>query len=283
MAAITDLSDLVNRLTGGNNGTPETLFMQKVPRTMAGTAQTASIGGRGASLWTYAGFPAGGSAPGAGAIPTNATVGAFPFTNAGAGREKWMIGASAISVVAGTYIIYDRLFHISGLSGTVTAAQTVQGSPATPALTRNTGGAGNFAMYEIYTAIGATSSTLTMSYTNQAGTAGQSATMNIGATNFREVNRAQQIPLASGDTGIQSVQSVTLTATTGLAGDFGITIGRPLVSLTVCAVGIAAVRDFTTGLPGIPKIDDNACLSVLFYPATATATEAMFSVSMVEK
>ena len=282
MAALTDLSDLINRQTGGNNGTPENVFYHKVPR-VAGVAATATIAGRGCSLWTYDGYPAGGTAPGAAAIPTRATQGAIPFTAAGGTREKWLISAGIVPQVAGVYVLYDRLFHISGLSGVSTADQTVQGSTPSPALTRNTGGIGNFAFYEIYTAIGTTSTTLTMTYTDQDGNTGQTSTINIGATGFREVTRAQRIPLAAGDSGIRAIEKVKLTATTGTAGDFGITIAQPLAWIPVGAPGAGGWRDFTTGLPGIPKIDNNACLALFFIPATTTAPEVWGTMSFVEK
>jgi hypothetical protein len=185
--------------------------------------------------------------------------------------------------VAGVYVLYDRLFHISGLAGNSTADQTVQGATPTPALTRNTGGVGNFAFYEIYTALGTTSTTLTMTYTDQDGNTGQTSTINIGATAFREVTRAQRIPLAAGDSGLRAIEKVKLTATTGTAGDFGITIAQPLAWIPVGAPGVGGWRDFTTGLPGIPKIDNNACLALFFIPATTTASEVWGTMSFVEK
>ena len=87
MAAITDLSDLVNRSTGGNNGTPQNVFFYKAPR-IAGVAATAPIAGRMASLWRYDGNPSGGATPTTVVAPTNATQGALPFTNAGGSRER---------------------------------------------------------------------------------------------------------------------------------------------------------------------------------------------------
>ncbi|CAB4166721.1 hypothetical protein UFOVP835_53 [uncultured Caudovirales phage] len=282
MAALTDLSDLINRQTGGNSGTPENLFFHKVPR-VAGAAATAPIAGRGASLWQYEGMPTGGAVPTSAAIPDRSTTGALPFAAPGGSREKWLIGASIAPLVSGVFLLYDRLFHIGGLSGTVTTAQTVQGSPASPALTRNTGGAGNFAFYEIYTIIGTTSTTLTMTYTDQDGNTGNTSTINIGNTGFREVTRAQRIPLAAGDSGIQSIQSVQLSATTGTAGNFGITIAQPLAWIPVGAAGVAGWRDYTTGLPGIPAIDPNACLSLLFIPSVATAPEVFGALGFVEK
>ena len=282
MAALTDLSDLIHRETGGSNGTPENIFFHKVPR-VSGAAATAPVAGRGCSLWQYDGMPAGGAVPTSAAIPDRTTTGAISFAAPGGARDKHLISASVTPTVAGVYLLYDRLMHVGGLNGTSTSSQTVQGThPGTPAITRNTGGAGNIAWYEIYTIIGTTSTTLTMNYTDEGGNSA-SSTMNIGATGFREVSRAQRIPLAAGDSGIQSIQSVQLTATTGTAGNFGITLAQPLAWVPVGVAGTMGWRDYTTGLPGIPTIHPDACLAMMFVPAAATAPEVWGSLGTVEK
>ena len=282
MAAITDLSDLINRQTGGNSGTPENIFFHKVPR-VAGVAATSPIAGRGCSLWEYDGMPAKGDVPTVGAIPDRTTQGAIPFTAPGGGRDKHLIGASITPLTAGVYLLYDRLFHEGGLSGTSTAAQTIQGSTPTPALTRNTGGAGNIAFYEIYSIIGTTTRTLTMTYTNQAGTGSRTSTISIGGAGFREVSRMQRIPLAAGDSGIQAIEQIQLNTSTGTVGNFGITIAQPLAWIPVNVVGTMGWRDYTTGLPGIPVINPDACLSLMFIPNTTTAPELFGSLATIEK
>jgi len=283
VAALSDISDLINRATGGNSGTPQSVFFHKVAR-IGGAAATAPIAGRPASLWRYDGLPGAGAAPGAVAVPTAATVGALPFTNPGGGREKHLVQAWATGLVGGTVLLYDRLLHQSDLSGNAGGAKTVQGThPGTPALTRNTTGVGNFAFMEIYTLIGSTSSTVTMSYTNQAGTSGRtSPAVALGNTGFREVTRVILMPLQAGDTGIRSVQSVTY-ATTGVVGALGVTVGRPLAYMGVGGPGAAGWRDFTTGMPGIPQIEADACLALLWFPQTVTVPEIFGGYSMVEK
>jgi hypothetical protein len=282
MAALTDLSDLINRQSGGNSGTPNNLFFHKVPR-VAGVAATVPIAGRGCSLWTYDGMPAGGAVPTVAAIPGLTTTGALPFVAPTGGRDLHLIGASITPLTAGVFLLYDRLFHIGGLSATSTAAQSVQGSPASPALTRNTGGAGNMAWWEIYTIVGTSAAVMTMNYTNQAGTSGQTSTINIGTTGFREVTRAQRIQLAAGDTGIRAINTVQLSTTTGTVGNFGITIAQPLAWIPVGASGTAGWRDYTTGLPGIPVIHPDACLALMFIPAAAQAPEVWGCLATVEK
>jgi hypothetical protein len=282
MAALTDLSDLLNRGTGGNNGTPETPFYFKAAR-IAGAAPTAPIAGRMASLWRYDGMPGGGAIPTTGAIPTRTTQGALPYTAAGGGREKFALTVGLASSVAGVFTLYDRLFHIGGLSGTVTTAQTVQGSTPTPALTRNTGGVGNVVFVEIYTQIGNTAQTITMNYTNQAGTTGRISTaVAIGGSNNREATRVIMLPLQGSDTGVRAVESVTLSGSTAIAGEFGVIIARPFPILAVATAGMAVIRDWTTGLPMPPDVND-MCLSLLFFPASAAAPDIYGGFSFVEK
>lgn len=282
MAALTDLSDLINRSTGGNSGTPQNVFWHKTGR-IAGVTATTPAAGRMVTLWQYDGHPAGGEAPTTGAIPDNTTTGALPFTSAGGSRESWLTQAWATGLTGGTLILYDRLFHVGGLSGTSISAQSVQGSPASPALTRNTGGVGNMVFVEIYTAIGSTGRTITMNYTDNGGNSGQtSVATTIGGTNFSEVTRAILLPLASGDIGVQAVNTVTLSATTGTAGNFGVVIGRPIAYLGINGSGAPAWRDYVSGLPGIPRIESAACLSLLWVPASAAVPELFGGYSIVE-
>lgn len=277
MAAITDLSDLINRATGGNSGTPQNLFFHKQSR-VSGAAAVAPIAGRPASLWRYDGQPSAGAAPTTVAAPDNTTDGALKQASPGGGRQQWLTQFWATGLVAGTVLLYDRLLHIGGLNGTTTTAQTVGGT-----LTRNTGGVGNLIWVEIYTIIGTTGTTVTATYTNQAGTGSRTtAAVAMGGTGFREVSRVIFLPLQVGDTGVQAVADVDLLATTGTAGNFGVTVGRPIAYAGVGAPGAAGWRDFSTGLPGLPEIEAGACLALLWVPVTTTAPEVFGGVSLVE-
>ena len=277
MAAIADLSDLINLSTGGGAAAAQANFFFKSAR-IAGAAATANIAGRPCSLWRYDGTPSAGAVPGAVAAPTNATAGALPFTSPGGGRESWLVQAWATGLVAGTLILYDRLLHIGGLSGTTITAQPVGGT-----LTRNTGGVGNFIMVEIYTAIGATARTVTAIYDDTTPASSTTTAVAMGGTGFQEATRAILLPLASGDTGVTAVTSVTISATTGTAGNFGVTVGKPLAYIGLGAPGAPGWRDFVTGMPGIPNVESGACLSLLWVPATVTAPEIFGGYSIVEK
>jgi hypothetical protein len=278
MGAIADVSDLILKSTGGNDGNPETVFFYKAPR-IDGAGSSIFTSGLPFSMWRYDGDPSGAAVPTTVANPTLATPGAIRFTNPGGGREKHLIQTWATATVApGLLIVYDRLLHIGGFDATVTDPQTVGGT-----LTRNTSGVGNWAWAEIYTAVGATARTITMSYTNTTPASGRtSPAVQIGSTSYREAQRAMLFPLQSGDIGVTSVQSVTINTSTDAAGNFGVTIGRPLAYVGVGAAGAPGWRDFTTGMPGIPVIPTDACLSILWVPTVTTVVEINGGLQMVE-
>ncbi len=266
MGAIASISDLVTRATGGSNGTPENITFWKNGR-VGGAAAPASIIGRMISLWQYEGSPSHGAAPGAVSNPDNTTSGAMKQTDPGGGRTKWLLGGSAGATQLHTIVIYDRLLHISGMSGTNVGAQTVGGS-----LTRYVGGAGNQIWIEIYTIIGATPQTITASYTNSVPAGGHTtAAANIGNTGLREAQRLIPLTLQAGDVGVSAVGSVTLSGTTGTAGDFGVTVVHPLLMLPMGGANIVAMRDTISQVVAMPDVKTGACLAIGTVPNTITA------------
>jgi hypothetical protein len=272
MTALASLSDIVNRRTGGNSGTPEDILFYKVARLQGGTAPVATVVGRWTSLWGYAGMPSGvdvstppSTTP---SNPTNATTGTLKQANPGGGRQKWLLGVDAWSDQLGTLFLYDRLMQMGGLDGTVASAQTITGGTTS----RYTAGDGNMLFLEIYTAVGATATTVVASYTNQAGTASRTTVAVVfGGTGWNEVGRMIPLPLAAGDTGVRSVQSVTLTASTLTAGNFGVTIAHPILSMPISAANAGIARDTITGNPTIPEIQTNAALALAWFSGATSA------------
>jgi hypothetical protein len=277
MTALTDLSDIINRLTGGSSGTPEHIFFYKDARVGAAAA-AATVAGRWTSLWEYNGNPSHGAVPPTSAAnPDNTTQGGLKQADPGGGREKWLLGMSATGLVAGVLVLYDRLLHISGLSGTNTSPQTVGGS-----LSRYTDGLGNFVFAEVYTQIGASSALITMSYTDQSDGASTSPATAIGNTGYREAQRAIILPLAAGDYGVKAVASVDLDVTTGTAGNFGVVIGHALATIPIPGAGIGSLRDFLAGLPQMVEIQTDACLALLWLANTTTVPQIFGSAHMIE-
>lgn len=226
-----------------------------------------TVAGRLSSLWTTA--PDAGATPTTAAAPTRTTAGSIGQLNATGLR---LIQVEASLQQSGYLLICDRLSHQGGLSGTVTSAQTT--NLPTAALTRYTTGEGVFASLDIYTQIGTTGTTVTASYTNSAGTSGRTTIATaLGATGFREVGRSIILPLQEGDTGVRSVESVTVLATTGTAGNFGVSLWRPLFPMPIPNLGSQQfLFDGLLNAGGIiPEIVTDACLSYLIVPFTTSS------------
>lgn len=184
-------------------------------------------------------------------------------------------------------VIADRLSQQGGLVGNVATTQTT--NLPTAALTRYTSGDGVWIGLEVYTVLGTTEVTATISYTNQAGTAGQSGICRIGGSTRGAASYFGIVALQAGDTGARSVESVTLSATTGAVGNFGVTLFRPLTPFPF--VGGASNEtlfptaiDYMLGGGGgaLPLIDPDACLWLIATLNGATATTRMFELSFIE-
>ena len=125
-------------------------------------------------------------------------------------------------------------------------------------------------------------------YTNQAGTGSKTfgATLNFttGATNIPQVSKIAHsgiaannygffLPLAAGDTGIQSLQTFQLSTayTTATTVTAAIVLVKPICTIPVVAASVAAERNLMTQLPSMPRIYDNACLNFIQFAGGATA------------
>jgi hypothetical protein len=174
---------------------------------------------------------------------------------------------------AGGMLLVDLLNVSGGLNATLTTAQTT--NLPTAALTRYTSGEGVMAGIVVYTQIGSTATTATISYTNSAGTSGRTSTAtSFGGSGFREVGVLLPIPLQAGDTGIRSIESVTVTATTATAGNFGVCLFKPLAMISLeSATGAMPLDSVSTGciIGSLAEIDPNACLAISVFSAVSTS------------
>lgn len=184
---------------------------------------TGEAAGQIADLGGLAGIPSARvlAAPGmAGATVTNASAigGMIPWTDPSSGNAYLAKLAASVGANIIGFLLYDLLWYQSGIAETTTTAQTIN-SVAWPA--RSADGTANGEGVEIWmhtttaTTNAGTIAGSTYSYTNQAGTAGRSAGMPyvwpITAVAGTMVPFARQ----SGDTGVRSVQTVTLTTSYG--------------------------------------------------------------------
>lgn len=228
------------------------------------------VAGRAYDLWR-ASVPLG-AAPTSAVVPDTDTLGALGQRDAGSGLQNSIIGYRLSALNPGVYIICDRLAHSGGLSGTTTGAQST--NLPTPTLTRHTSGIGVMIGLTVYSAVGATATTVTANYVNETGV-NISATPSVqfGGTGFNAANRMILLPLAAGDSGVKVVNDVTLTATTGTIGNFGVTLFKPLYTICVESLSGVSSGGFVTGLSagGIPAVENGACLFPISLCASTNA------------
>jgi hypothetical protein len=184
---------------------------------------------------------------------------------------------------AGGMLLVDLLNVSGGLNATLTTAQTTN-LPTAP-LTRYTSGEGVMAGIVVYTQVGNTVTTVTISYTNSAGVSGRTSTATtIGAGFYREVGLLIPIPLQAGDTGVESIESVTVTATTGTAGNFGVCMFKPLAMISLeNATGAMPLDSVSTGciIGSLAEIDPDACLAISVFSAVSTSLTGALILSEV--
>ena len=76
-------------------------------------------------------------------------------------------------------------------------------------------------------------------------------------------NSGPFLPLAGGDKGIKSVQSVTLSAASASAGFVDLVLVKPLCTIPLTAAFYTNERDLLNQLPSLPRVYDGACLNFI--------------------
>jgi hypothetical protein len=229
------------------------------------------------SLWTATGVPSAGAAPGTTpTVPTNATTGAVGFDNQtppAASYLAWLW--AAFGNTTSSVEIHDRLAAVSGGNGTLTTAQTtgcaIDLTTTDPGAARR--GSSDYSdvswWIEIYSALGATGVNATVNVTYSDTSTGNLAAIALGATPRQ--GRLYQLISASAGLFIRGVNSVTLSATTGTAGNFGITATRQRTVIQSAVANWPTISDWAA--LGMPEIHNDSCLfQVMLCSTTSTGT-----------
>jgi hypothetical protein len=218
------------------------------------------------SLFRATGQPTQPSIPGAWATPVDSDTGYFTFTNPTNPVETYLTGIGLQMANAGSFMLFDRCGHMGGLSGTNTGAQTVSGSiPASRGLLSD----GSDAQWwlEWYTDTGATGVNATITYTNQSDVGSRTCVVALAAT-MRAGRMLPILPTTAGDV-IKSIQSVTLSATTGTAGSFGVTLTRQIANVPTAVTNqISRLGPLDLGFPRI--YNDAALFGAVLCSTTST-------------
>lgn len=267
MAGFTSYDDLVNEITV--NGKSYDYFFSKVS-----SAPEAS--GVWHSLWKIGGYPGAGADPaGTPGTQYDDAAGAMFFPDQ-ASDQKHLISFGALSTQSVILLLYDRLVGVGGISVASTGNKTINSS----ALLRYSGAAAKNVQcwLEVTTATTTTAPVVSMnSYTDQDGNtaqAGGSVTFPAAATNVDAL--IGPMPLATGDLGVRSVETINV-ATAAAAGVVNVILIRPLAYLYV-PTSAAIERDTVLQITSLPRIYDGASLCLAYMASGTTAPTIMGSI-----
>jgi len=201
------------------------------------------------------------------AVDFSGTTNGVMTSEAGTNRLLQCSMSSGSSNAPSTWFFYDRLSHMGGLVVNSTNLQTVNLDIVTPASNGRCLSTGVDVDWflEFYTAGSfPQSATATITYTNQAGTGGQTTTISLATTTIAS-NLFRVVPSGT-DTGIKSIQSVQLNQImSSTAYNFGFTAGKLLCQQGYCLNQITAqavALEPMTSMPMLcmPKVGTDACI-----------------------
>lgn len=198
---------------------------------------------------------------------------------------KHILNVQAITAVAtgvpGQLMLVDLQGYWPGITNNSASAQTLTGTPSL----RYTNGEGCRLFWVQTATAGATAQNIAVSYSNTTPTSGRSLPVTVAMTASAIVphishsgtaanNYGPFLPLASGDTGVSAVASVTFSASN--TGTGALCLAKPLLTLPLTTVSVAAERDLLNQIPSLPQIKDGACLTWLYFAGAATAASTNF-------
>lgn len=233
------------------------------------------------TLIDRAGYPVAGSLNPAsttnGTVPTDATTG-FPTIDAfGGGNRGYLSHVDVLMPVTGMIEIYDVLFWAGQTTiptaGTTTVALTSIPSFATRVPYKSDGATRDYNQVQLFLQASVAWSnhahTASIDYTDQdanAANTGNISTQNLG------VNRWLRMPLASGDTGVQTITGYKLNGIASATGAVTAVAARRLFGARIVQGSWFWGPD-QTGLPEV--FADSALLLVARMDSTSSSTPAV--------
>ncbi len=204
-----------------------------------------------------AGVLAGGEASppdlGVGRVPTDAIPGYPDIRAFDAGATGYLSRIEFANTVACRLALFDRLW-VGGAYG-FGAAQAVT-SPSFSSRVPD----GDYRALELWVeqVTAATGNqAVNISYLDQDGNAGSTGAVGIGAA--PTVGRCWQLPLAAGDSGLQSITNVAGSVAT--AGTFNVMVLRPLWQGRIIAANAGEIHDMLR--TGLPRLYEDSALFML--------------------
>jgi hypothetical protein len=269
MVGFSSLSDLISKLTVDG---------QLLEAPFQKTSLAPEAAGTWCSLWRVGGYPAAGGdgaagsgTPGAGGTALTLADGSLSKWADQSPKTKHLLTFEAQATRDSTLMLYDRLVSVSGISLVGTGNKNVN-SVTLPRYT-GTDSAGLQVWLEVTTATNTTAPVVSMnSYTDQDGngtSAGGTITFPAAATNIDTM--VGPLPLASGDSGVRSVETINVATAAASTGTCNLVILRPLAYLGLPLM-LGQERDFVSMLPSLTRLYDGHSLGLMYMADGTTAT-----------
>lgn len=199
---------------------------------------------------------------------------------------KHLLNMGAITTAAtgipSTLLLVDIEGYWPGITNNSAVAQNLVGTPSL----RATNGEG-LRLYWVQTAAaGATAQNIALSYTDQAGNAGNTLPVTVAMTASAIVghishagtaanNYTPFLPLASGDFGVRNVASVTFSAAN--TGTGALVLAKPIMEIPLGVASLYHNKDMLSQTPSLPVIPDGACLGLILIAGGAVAASTTFA------
>ena len=198
---------------------------------------------------------------------------------------KHILNVGAVTAVAtgvpAQLMLVDLQGYWPGITNNSATAQTLTGTPTL----RYTNGAGCRLFWTQTATAGATAQNIACSYSNTVPTSGRTLPVTVAMTasaiaphiahsGLAANNYGPFLPLASGDTGVSTVATVTFSAAN--TGTGALCLARPLLTIPLTTAAVAVERDLVNQLPSMPRVIDGACLTWLYFAGAATAANTNF-------
>lgn len=235
------------------------------------------VAGRYCSMWRATGQPAQAAIPTTAALCTSALLGSMGFANQTDPTTSYLAYLFATNSSNTTTLeIHDRLVHMGGLVLNSISAQTVTGlslSALAPSADRRGDANASDCQWwlEVYSDGGATASNATINVTYNDASSGNLTVVAVGGTirAGHMLSLTPLIPTASQGKFIVAVNSVTLSASTGTAGNFGFTCTRVRAALPIPLANFTSAGDWA--FLGLPEIANDSCLFPIILPSSTSS------------